>query len=110
MGNTQIVFGMVVFYGILAVLLTLYGNSAYGVAEDPAWVNEWNSRLESDETGFWERTFINIVLFFWGIISFALNFFYVVSGMPWWLNTILFVPLGIMATFIVASFIRGNDG
>jgi hypothetical protein len=109
MSNTNMVLGLLVFYGILSVLLTLYGNSAYGVSEDPNWVNEYNSRLESDETGTWERLFIRAVLFFWGFISFFLRLFYVVSGMPWWINTILFGPLGVMAGYIAISLLRGSS-
>jgi len=110
MSNTNIVFGMILFYGILGVFLILFGNPAYSVQENPAWVNEWNDRLQSDDVGFWENIFINIVLFIWGVLSFALRFFYVVAGMPWWLNAIIFTPLVAMSFYLVASFVRGNSG
>ena len=110
MSNTNIIFSMILFYAILGVFLILFGDPSIQVYEDPNWVVEWNTRLQSGDAGFWETIFRNIVLFVWGVVSFALKFFYAVTGLPWWLNAILFAPLGTMAVYLVASFIRGNSG
>jgi len=110
MSNTSIIFSMMLFYGILGVLLIFFANPDIQVYENPDWVVEWNQRLDSGMAGFWESVFKTIVLWAWGIFSFALKFFYAVTGMPWWLNAILFTPLIAMSFYLVASFFRGNSG
>lgn len=98
--NTQFLFGIIVFYGILAVTLSLYGNSLYDIEGG---TSEAISNIENQkaDAGFWESIWINISIFSLKAFSFLIPIYIGISALPSWFNIILFTPLLIITVWTI---------
>lgn len=87
--DTQILYGIIVFYAIVFVFLTAYGYQEFNINFDMTGINE-------TPTTIWGH-----IGFFFQIVGFG------VSGLPWWFNVLLFTPLALIVTFIILRLVRG---
>jgi len=99
--NSQFLFSILVFYGILAVALSFYGQSQYDLEESG--IQQQINQLEARkaEAGFWETIWINIALFGLGIVNFLMPVWFGIAGLPVWFSIILFAPLTIITIWLI---------
>lgn len=89
--NSSIVLSLFAFYIFLIVMLGLIGgsivaNRSIGDPENPS-----------------PLSFLSQIAFFFSGIGFAL------TNIPFWANTMLFLPLGVTLAYIGVSFFRGSS-
>lgn len=103
--NTQFIFSIIVFYGILGVLLGAYGNTLYDVDEGAVSIIS-NLEEQKADAGIWETIWLNISIFSINAFSWLLPVFVGIGSLPFWFNAILFGPLfAIMVWTIIITLV-----
>lgn len=94
----MLVFGIVIFYSVLLLLMSSYGNSKYqqnidlGLQAKDSTERSWYT---------WIPGASYLVLFF-RMIGFT------IGGIPFWMTAIIFTPLTVLVIWIIAEWIRGS--
>ena len=98
--NSQFLFSIIVFYGILFVALSFYGSTLYDLEAGNEQVRA-DLEAQKDGAGLSETIWINIGLFILNVFSPLMPIYAGISSLPFWFNAILFTPILIITIWII---------
>lgn len=104
--NAGLVFSIILFYSVIFLLLYDYGSDKYysnvnletSIAKDGDNAPSWFEKIPII-SGFF--SFFKFFVFL-RIMGFA------VSGIPFWMNTLIFTPLILLIGWIILEWVRGS--
>jgi hypothetical protein len=118
MSNTKFIFGIIIFYSILSIFLFSYGMSGTIDLSPPAMLPSFSIVFPLHEAPEWYDYVIRFFQFLFYALSWTFGLllqlgffikiiFFTILGLPWWLNLLIFTPIGLTMLWITLELIRG---
>lgn len=104
--NAGLVLSIILFYSVIGLLLYGYGSSKYYSNVN---LETSAAKVGDDAPSWFEKLPIISGLFsFFKFFVFLRIMGFAVSGIPFWMNTLIFTPLVLLIGWIILEWVRGS--